>query len=123
RYEEALGVIRELMRRFPRNRVLWLEAGATAIRARQYSEAERLLTEGINRLPSDTRPRAHGEEALWFYKRGLARVSLRRLEEARADLTQARSLPAREWVKARIQLEVGKLADLTGKRADARSAY
>ena len=123
RYDEALGVIRELMRRFPRNRVLWLEAGATAIRARQFSEAERLLTEGINRLPSDKRPRAHGEEALWFYKRGLARVSLRRLEEAKADLTQAHSLPARDWVRARIQLEFGKLADLTGKRADARSAY
>ncbi len=123
RYDEALTVIRDLMRRFPRNRLLWLEAGSTAIRARQYSEGERLLTEGIDRLPSDKRPRGHGEEALWFHKRGVARVSLRRIAEARADLTQAGALPARDWVKARIQLELGKLADLAGKRADAQSAY
>ncbi len=32
RFEEALAVIRQLMSRFPRNRVLRLEAGATAIR-------------------------------------------------------------------------------------------
>ena len=49
RFEEALAVIRELMARFPRNRVLRLEAGATAIRARQYSEADRLLTAGHRR--------------------------------------------------------------------------
>ena len=75
RYADALGVIRELMARFPRNRVLRLEAGATAIRGHQYSEADRLLTAGIDGLASDTRPRAFGEEAMWYYKRGLARLS------------------------------------------------
>jgi tetratricopeptide (TPR) repeat protein len=123
RYLDALAVIRELMARFPRNRVLKLEAGATAIRARHYSEAERLLTQGIHGLASDTRPRAFGEEAMWFYKRGMARLALRRLDVAQADLSRAASLPTRDWVKARIQLEVGKLADLQSRRQDARSAY
>jgi tetratricopeptide (TPR) repeat protein len=123
RYQEALAVIRELMQRFPRNRVLWLEAGATAVRARQYSEADRLLTAGIDALPSDPRPRAFGEEALWFYKRGLARLALRRLEPARADLNRAAGFPMRDWVNARVQLELGKLADLEARRADARAAY
>ena len=86
RFDEALGVVRELMSRFPRNRVLRLEAGATAIRGRQYSEADRLLTAGIDSLPADSRPRAFGEDAMWFYKRGVARLALRRIEPARADL-------------------------------------
>ncbi len=103
--------------------MLRLEAGATAIRARQYSEADRLLTAGIDGLPADPRPRAFGEEAMWFYKRGMARLALRRLEPARADLTRASGLPMRDWVKARVQLEVGKLADLEARRADARAAY
>jgi tetratricopeptide (TPR) repeat protein len=123
RFDEALAVIRELMTRFPRNRVLRLEAGATAIRARKYSEADRLLSAGIEGLPADPRPRAFGEEGMWFYKRGMARLALRRLEPARADLTRASGSPLRDWVKARVQLEVGKLADLEARRADARSAY
>ena len=123
RYLEALDVIRDLMARFPRNRVLKLEAGATAIRARHYTEADRLLTEGIDGLASDPRPRAFGEEAMWFYKRGMARLALRRLEPARADLTRAEGLPTRDWVKARVQLELGKLADLTARRDDARRRY
>ena len=123
RYKEALAVIHELMERFPRNRVLRLEAGATAIRARQYSEADRLLTTGIDALPSDRRPRAFGEEGLWFYKRGLARLALRRLELARADLNRAAGFPMRDWVNARVQLEIGKLADLEARRTDARAAY
>ena len=123
RFDDALAVIRELMSRFPRNRVLRLEAGATAIRARQYSEADRLLTAGIDGLPADPRPRAFGEEAMWFYKRAMTRLALRRLELARADLSRASGLPMRVWVKARVQLEVGKLADLEARRADAQAAY
>jgi len=123
RYLEALAVIRSLMEEFPRNRILRLEAGATAIRARHYTEADRLLSEGLAGLPTDTRPRAFGEEAMWLYKRGMARLALRRLDPARADLTRALGLPMRDWVKARVHLELGKLADLESRRADARAAY
>ena len=60
---------------------------------------------------------------MWFYKRGLSRLALRRLEPARADLKRSFSLPMRVWVKARVQLEFGKLADLESRRADAQAAY
>jgi tetratricopeptide (TPR) repeat protein len=123
RYGDALTVARDLMSRYPRNRIFWLEAGATAIRARQFAEAERLLSEGIAKCATDTRPRAFGEDALWYYKRGLARLALRRLPDAATDLERARTLSARDWVKARIQLEIGKLADLQGRRAQAQTAY
>jgi tetratricopeptide (TPR) repeat protein len=123
RFDEALGVVRTLMARFPRNRLLLLEAGGTAIRARRFGDAERMLTEGIARLAGDPRPRAFGEEALWFYKRGLARRALGRLETAHADLQRARELSARQWVHARVALELGKLADLQGRRDAARAAY
>jgi tetratricopeptide (TPR) repeat protein len=123
RYTDALAVLRDLTTQFPRNRVLQLEAGATAIRAQQYPQAERVLSEGIERLSADARPRAFGEESMWHYKRGLARVALRRLEPAHADLIRALGLPSRDWVKARIHLELGKLADLETRRADARAAY
>ena len=123
RYADALAVIRELMARLPRNRVLRLEAGATAIRGRQYSEADRLLTAGIDGLAADPRPRAFGEEAMWYYKRGLARLSLRRLDQARADLDRALQHPMRDWVRGRVRLEQGKLADLEGRRDVAKAAY
>ena len=123
RYDDALNVIRDLMAQFPRNRILRLEAGATAIRGHKYSEADRLLTAGIDGLASDQRPRAFGEEAMWYYKRGLARLSLRRLDQARADLDRALQHPMRDWVRGRVRLEQGKLADLEGKREAARAAY
>jgi tetratricopeptide (TPR) repeat protein len=123
RYTDALAVLRDLTTQFPRNRVLQLETGATAIRARQYANAERVLSEGIERLSADPRPRAFGEESMWYYKRGLARLALRRLDPARADLTRGLGLPGRDWVKARIHLELGKLADLETRRADARASY
>jgi tetratricopeptide (TPR) repeat protein len=123
RFADAMAVIHDLMTRYPRNRLLSLEAGATAIRARQYSNADRLLSDGISRLSQDPRPRAFGEEALWFYKRGLARLSLRRLDSADVDLQAALARPSRDWVQARIHLEIGKLADLRGQRVAARAAY
>ena len=123
RFDAALDVIRDLQKRFPRNRALWLEAGATALRAGRATEAEQLLSAGLKRLAADPRPRALGEEALWHQKRGAARVALRRPAGAGADLSKALELPARRWVHARAWLERGKLDDLAGRRSDARRAY
>jgi tetratricopeptide (TPR) repeat protein len=123
RYDDAIAIARDLKSRFPRNRIFWLEAGSTALRAGRAAEAERALTEGMDRFAGDTRPRAFGEESLWSYKRAAARVALRNLSGAASDLDRAQSLPARDWVKSRIQLERGKLADLQGRRADAITAY
>jgi tetratricopeptide (TPR) repeat protein len=107
RYPEAQALCRNLMAQFPRNRLFVLEAGATALRASQFSEGERLLTEGLTRFADDKRPRAFGELGLWYYKRGMARVAQHKVADARADLDRARSEPALDWVKSRIALETG----------------
>lgn len=123
RYDEALRVLAALRQAFPRNRLFWLESGATALRAGRAAEAEALLAEGLARTKADPRPRAYGELALWRLKLGTARVAERRLTDARASLTQALDGDARDWVRARTHLELGKLADLEGRRGDAVREY
>jgi tetratricopeptide (TPR) repeat protein len=123
RYADALRVLGELQRAYPRNRILWLEAGATALRGGRTAEADQLLSEGLRRLADDTRPRMFGEEALWLQKRGAARMALNRLDEAEADLTRAVTLEARRWVMGRTHTELGKLADLRQDRATARAHF
>jgi tetratricopeptide (TPR) repeat protein len=123
RYNDALKVLAQLQREFPRNRLLWLEAGATALRAGRPADAERVLTEGLARMKADSRPRAFSEEALWHLKRGTARVALDRRGEAEADLRRTLALEARKWVTGRAHAEMGKLADLRGDRAAARREF
>jgi hypothetical protein len=123
RFKDALAIADDLIARYPRNRVVVLEAGATAIRARLFAQADRVLSEGLTRFATDPRPKAFGEEAMWYYKRGVARISLGNVAGAQTDLQRAQSLPARSWVKARIRLEQGKLEDLAGRRERALTAY
>ena len=123
RYNDALRVLGELQRAFPRNRILWLESGATALRAGRFAEAEQFLSEGVGRLGFDMRPRMFGEEALWLHKRGAARVALNRLDEAEADLKRGIPLESRRWVTGRSYAELGKLADLRQDRATARGHF
>jgi Tfp pilus assembly protein PilF len=122
-WDLAMKHLRALQASHPRNRLVWLEAGSTLLRAGRFAEADAMLTEGINKFGSDTRRRMLGEPGLWYYKRGTARVRLKKLAEARADLRQGLTLEARQWVKARMHLELGKAADLAGDRGGARAAY
>lgn len=124
RFDDALDVVRGLERSYPRNRLLWLEEGATALRAKRPLEAERALNEGLARMEDDPRPRMPGEAAQLFYKRGMARVLLRNAAAADQDLRQALADPtAPQWVRGRTHTELGKLADLAGDRARARLEY
>jgi len=123
RYEDALRVLGQLQESFPRNRILWLEAGSTALRAGRAADAERLLNDGLQRLATDNRPHMFGEEALWYLKRGAARVALDRRQEAEADLRRVLGLESRKWVTGRAHGELGKLADLRGDRAAARGEF
>jgi tetratricopeptide (TPR) repeat protein len=122
RYDDALRQLAKLRERYPRNRLFWLEAGSTYLRAGRAAEAERMLGEGIARLASDDRPRMFGEEALWFYKRGAARAALGR-SDADADLRKALSLEGRRWVHGRAHFELGKLALKAGRRAEANTEF
>lgn len=126
RYDEALQVLDRLRRLYPRNRLVVLEAGATALRAKRGREADALLTEGLAMMAKDSRARIPGEESLWRYKRGAARVLLGQAEPALSDLRAAVSPGAQPWVRGRAHLELGRLAlergDRTGSTAEAQQA-
>jgi tetratricopeptide (TPR) repeat protein len=117
-YDEALKVLTTLRERYPRNRLVWLESGSTALRAGRAADAERFLTDGLARFADDKRPRMFGEGALWRYKRGAALAALGRTD-AEAELRKALTLEARKWVHARSHLELGKLALKAGNRKAA----
>jgi tetratricopeptide (TPR) repeat protein len=123
RFAAAQGQLTELRRLYPRNRLLWLESGATYLRAGAPAEAETVLTEGIRMLAADKRPRMLGEDGHWYYERGMARVRLRRAQDAIADLTEALKHEQIGWVRTRTYLELGKAADLAGNRQGAVAEY
>jgi tetratricopeptide (TPR) repeat protein len=112
-----------LQRAFPRNRILWLEAGATALRGGRAAEAQQQLAEGLKRLLADPRTRMFGEEALWLQKHGAALLALNRPAEAEPELRRVLTLEARRWVAGRAHAELGKLADLRNDRNVARSHF
>jgi tetratricopeptide (TPR) repeat protein len=123
RFDEALRQLAILRDRHPRNRLTWFETGATALRASRPADAERFLNDGLARFADDTRPRMFGEQALWMYKRGMARLALGRKTEALQDFRQTASLEARKWVLGRAHLEIGKLALADGDRETARREF
>ena len=123
RHGDAVEKIRELERRYPRNRLLVLEEGAALIRAGHADTANDVLTAGLARLDKDMRPRVPGERAHWLYKRGLARINWNHLTDAAVDLNTALGLQPVEWVRGRIHVDLGKLADLAGNRSKALAEY
>jgi tetratricopeptide (TPR) repeat protein len=123
RYDEASRVIGELQRRYPRNRLLWLEAGNTALRAGRPADAKAALEEGLARLSRDGRPRAAGEDARWHGAYGTALVALKDVQPAERELRTAIAGAGRDWVRGRAHKELGKLADLAGDRTRALDEY
>lgn len=123
RHADAVAKLRELERRFPRNRLLVLEEGAALIRAGHADTADAVLSAGLARLPADPRPRFPGERALWLYKRGLARLNWNHRADAATDLAAALAADPAKWVNGRIHVELGKLADLDRRRPAALAEY
>ncbi len=119
RYDEALKTLEELRRLYPRNRLVVLEAGSTALRAGRPAQADTLLTEGLGMLASTTGPTIPGEEALWRYKRGAARAALGRTDHAAADLSAAVTTASQDWIQGRARVELGRLAMTRGDRQRA----
>ena len=123
KYGAAQRVLRDLKRRYPRNRLVWLESAATALRDERPGLAASNLRVGFSRLASDDRVKMFGEEAVWLYKRGATGLLLERDADASTDLQAALERDARLWVTGRTHLELGKLADLAGDRALSRQHY
>ena len=121
RYDQALRELERLRAEFPRNRLFWLETGSTLLRAGRHADANRFLTEGIDKLPGDTRPRMFGEDALWYVKRGTARTVLGLTAEATGDLQKSLASEGRRWVHGRARLELGRLALKAGNRSGAQT--
>jgi hypothetical protein len=113
-----MRVVQDLRRLYPRNRLLLLEEGATALRGGKAQEAQNLLTEGLAMFASDRRAHIPGEEALWKYKRGAARAALKR-GDAAEDLERATASDAQPWVGGRARVELGRLAAARGDRSSA----
>ena len=123
RYAEALGVVRMLQQRFPRNQLLWLEAGNTQLRAGQPLDARRSLEAGLAKLPTTPGRLPFGELARWRYYLGKSLVDLKQNARAGHELRSALRAPARPWVHGRVHIELGKIADLAGDRAGAIQEY
>ena len=120
RYDDALRVLADLRRTYPRNRLVILEAGSTALRAQQAARADELLSEGLAILKNEKRPLMPGEEALWRYKRGAARVMMNQAAAAKADLDVATGPSAQEWVSGRAHTQLAQLAIRRNDQAAAR---
>ncbi|HXW06107.1 MAG TPA: hypothetical protein VD833_12800 [Vicinamibacterales bacterium] len=120
RYDDALRTLEELRRLYPRNRLILLEAGSTALRAGRFGQAEQYLSGGLAMLARDHGPRIPGEESLWRYKRGAARVASGRTEAALTDLKAAATPEAQAWVHGRARVELGRVALQLGDRQLAR---
>jgi hypothetical protein len=123
RHLEAFHLLGDLAAEYPRNRLFVLEEGAAAIRAGKAGEAEAILTRGLAAFDRDSRPKLPGERAMWLYKLGASKISLNHPAEARTDLEAAMRSSPIEWVRGRLNLELGKVADLTGQRQEALARY
>jgi tetratricopeptide (TPR) repeat protein len=123
RFDDALRELKVLQTRYPRNRLVWLEMGATNLRAGHVAEAVRLLEEGSALFANDLRPRMYGENAIWALKRGTARAWAGRTADAQADLKQALTIEGRKWVQGRAHLELGRIQLKAGNKAAAKPEF
>ncbi|MBY0496425.1 MAG: DUF3808 domain-containing protein [Cyanobacteria bacterium] len=110
RYEDALTMIRRLQQRFPRNRLLWLEAAGTQLRAGRAADARVSIERGLQMLDADARPRALGELARWHYHYGVALAQLDQADAAKQQFTAVLKENPIDWVRQSAQLELARLA-------------
>jgi tetratricopeptide (TPR) repeat protein len=109
RYDDALRVIDQLQRAFPRNRLLWLEAARTQLRASRPGDARASLEHGLRMVDADPRRLAFGELARWRYHYGVALARLQQVDAARQQLTLSLEGDSLQWVRASAHLELSKL--------------
>jgi len=112
RDDDALRVIADLQRRFPRNRLLWLEAANTQLRIGRAGDARASIEHGLRILDGDARPRAYGELARWHYSYGLALARLNQNGAAIQQLRAALENESLEWARDRTRVELDRLTSL-----------
>ena len=92
-YGGAQRVLSDLKRRFPQNRLLWLESAATWLRDERAVPAERAIDAGFAALAQDDRARMEDEQAVWHLTRGARGARPRR--RGGAGPRRGRSRPGR----------------------------
>ena len=120
RYDDALRVLQELRRLYPRNRLVLLEAGSTALRAGRPEQAEAVLTEGLGDAGRNDRRETFPAKKRCGATSAAPRAS--RSDEATprvADLQSAASPEAQAWVRGRARVELARVALQRGDRAGA----
>ena len=123
RYDDALRTIARLQGMYPRNRLLWLERGSTALRAGRGADARVALEEGLAALARDSRPHAFGEEARWRCASGASLVLLGLTDAADRELRHSLAREGPAWLRGRAHKELGKVEDLRWNRAAAIEHY
>ncbi len=118
RYAAAAHHLTRLRTRHPENRLLVLNAAATALAASRPADAAQAITAVLTSGPQFDRPPVLGERAMWFYIRGAARTALGAAGAAE-DLQRALTSEPRDWIRARAHLELAKLALQAGDDAQA----
>ena len=118
RYDAALGACRNCAGCIPVTG--WYCSRQARRRCGRTRRAGRdLLTEGLAMLATDRRDRIPGEEGLWRYKRGAARVARGRADAARQDLEAAIAPDVAGWVRGRARIERARVALARGDAATA----
>ena len=123
RFDDALEVVQLLQRRYPRNRLLWLEEAQAALSAGHVERARVAVEAGLARVAAETRPFALGERARWQFTHGSALVAAGQTDRAATELDLALAGATRDWLRGRIRRELGKVADLRGDRPAALADY
>jgi tetratricopeptide (TPR) repeat protein len=123
RYDDALRLIRALQRRYPKNRLLWLEEANTLLRAGRPPDARSAIEQGLAQFGTDPRPKARGEAARWHYVHGSVLAALDERELAARALRTAVAEATHDWIRGRSELEMGKVSDRAGDQDAARAAY
>jgi tetratricopeptide (TPR) repeat protein len=119
RHADAMRHLRQLRERHPANRLLALNAAATALATCDAAAAVATITAGLATHPKFDQPRVLGERAMWYYIRGAARATLAD-HGAVDDLREALASNPRDWIRARTHLEFAKLALQSGNERQAR---
>ena len=114
-----MRVMKELRTLHPRNRLVLLEAGSTAVRAGRFDEAVTLLSEGMRMVPADEAQANSGRRGALALQARRRLRGLQRQNEAAADLTAAASPSAQTWVHGRARVELARLALSRGDRGTA----
>ena len=119
RHADAMRQLRHLREKHPANRLLTLNAAATALAGCDAAAAVAAITTGLAMHSKFDQPPVLGERAMWYFIRGTARAALAD-RGAADDLREALASNPRDWTRARTHVELAKFALKAGDQRQAK---